>query len=262
MMRPYSVAVGSPPRVWGRRRQRWYSAPRSPVHPHACGEDTCRARHSASQYGSPPRVWGRPDCAPAVGGRWRFTPTRVGKTNAWRAYPVRIGVHPHACGEDWAASAAAYAKNGSPPRVWGRPSADSANTGSAWFTPTRVGKTPARRATGARSTVHPHACGEDAALVSSSTRMAGSPPRVWGRLVGVDTDSTDQRFTPTRVGKTLRSISCMLGHCCRGACISPRSSLSAPPRRLPRALPSHRWAAAHPTGGTPKPARHGRPACD
>ncbi len=262
MMRPYPVAGQFTPTRVGRRRQRAGIVPLDRRFTHACGESTTyRARHSASQYGSPPRVWGRPDCAPTVeplavhphacgederlarlsSTYWEFTPTRVGKTGRPRQLE---------------------AVGGSPPRVWGRPSADSANTGSAWFTPTRVGKTPARRATGARSTVHPHACGEDAALVSSSTRMAGSPPRVWGRLVGVDTDSTDQRFTPTRVGKTLRSISCMLGHCCRGACISPRSSLSAPPRRLPRALPSHRWAAAHPTGGTPKPARHGRPACD
>ncbi len=94
------IALGSPPRVWGRQINERVTAiiPRftptrvgqtfcraarpfaPPVHPHACGADAEPDGIFDNLLGSPPRVWGRP-CPMSTPSRSpRFTPTRVGQT--------------------------------------------------------------------------------------------------------------------------------------------------------------------------------------
>jgi len=132
---------GSPPRVWGRPllamrvyqlirftptrvgktnegSRRW---PTNTVHPHACGEDMSIYRASTWGCGSPPRVWGRRVFGGLVFRPVRFTPTRVGKTQAEEGDDKARSVHPHACGEDSAICRCRVSAFGSPPRVWGRP---------------------------------------------------------------------------------------------------------------------------------------------
>ena len=112
--------------------------------------------------GSPPRLWG--------------IRTTAARSRRWRA------VHPHACGEYSA-------------RV---PSVSR-------FTPTPVGNTTLASVVSRRYTVHPHACGEYSVysgtgrwrrrftptpVGNTSLRLSvfpsvhGSPPRLWGILVG------------------------------------------------------------------------------
>ena len=74
---------------------------------------------------------------------------------------------------------------GSPPRVWGRPTAPALPTPLDRFTPTRVG-----------TTTKPE---------FATFRMRGSPPRVWGRLGCGVRQVVPPRFTPTRVGTTLKA---------------------------------------------------------
>ncbi len=50
--------------------------------------------------GSPPRVWGRRAVAANQVVGQRFTPTRVGTTNAEVICLRHSSVHPHACGDD------------------------------------------------------------------------------------------------------------------------------------------------------------------
>ena len=70
------------------------------------------------------------------------------------------------------------------------------------FTPTGVGKMIFTSKQMVQVTVHPHGCGEDALiLVRVLGGVAGSPPRVWGRLAGDDGVGRRSRFTPTGVGK-------------------------------------------------------------
>ncbi len=219
-----ATRYGSPPRVWGRLPKaagEFLTMRFTPtrvgktsvtmpvhgcqqVHPHACGEDATAAWYCASEGGSPPRVWGRRLGQKRTRPRDRFTPTRVGKT---RHHARRHGwgsVHPHACGEDPPHKAPAPAGAGSPPRVWGRRGHQSGHRGAGWFTPTRVGKTALAPTRTRRTTVHPHACGEDVTKRLCSPEPAGSPPRVWGRRRWDDGCEHFRRFTPTRVGKTSR----------------------------------------------------------
>ncbi len=148
-------------------------------------------------------MWGRH--SPRGRSRWagRFTPTRVGKTPSPRRSRSAETVHPHACGEDSPGFHAYWSPAGSPPRVWGR----LWNRFGSWmpcrFTPTRVGKTTSTARLLISGAVHPHACGEDRATKQSRFPLVGSPPRVWGRLSRGGTNAMSNRFTPTRVGKTL-----------------------------------------------------------
>src|SRR3990172_7286095 len=75
-----------------------------PVHPHARGDDGVHRTPCASKSGSPPRAWGRPRRIPTHVDTSRFTPTRVGTTASTAPHAPRNPVHPHARGDDHAAS--------------------------------------------------------------------------------------------------------------------------------------------------------------
>ena len=168
-------------------------------------------------------MWGRRRPSPGVRASGRFTPTRVGKTSLSPCATVTVVVHPHACGEDPGHPRRGRYRRGSPPRVWGRLWRQVRLELDRRFTPTRVGKTRHGTFPAGTLLVHPHACGEDGRLSSTRNRSSGSPPRVWGRLVMIDTrkaalmvhphacgedvlpsvvQNQHVRFTPTRVGKT------------------------------------------------------------
>src|ERR1035438_7016603 len=55
--------------------------------------------------------------------------------------------------------------------------------------------------------VHPHARRDNSRPAHTAARRAGSPPRAWGRLVVGVRRIGQVRFTPTRVGTTLRVFS-------------------------------------------------------
>ncbi len=153
-----------------------------PVHPHACGDDYFLACRQIRFHGSPPRVWGRRLLSLPLINRTRFTPTRVGTTNTTAGGGVAAAVHPHACGDDLCGVHTSVAQ--------------------FRFTPTRVGTTAHKIVEGRIFAVHPHACGDDGRDGVTRSRHGGSPPRVWGRLIGFEVGRVDRRFTPTRVGTT------------------------------------------------------------
>ena len=175
------IPLGSPPRVWGQRRRRLGEAARqrftptrvgtttprhhrlarSPVHPHACGDNARVALAYGLDPGSPPRVWGQPRRAEhreLAGGSppraWgqphlqterlrdaRFTPTRVGTTPRPTVGTVAKPVHPHARGDNAAPPFCGTGVIGSPPRAWGQPQPHARIAILRRFTPTRVGTT-------------------------------------------------------------------------------------------------------------------------
>ena len=89
--------------------------------------------------------------------------------------------HPHACGEDDTVYKATSAEEETPPRVWGRLSANRPDSLTIGNTPTRVGKTLKEQRKGVWGRKHPHACGEDKTSKASQARPIETPPRVWGR---------------------------------------------------------------------------------
>ena len=108
--------------------------------------------------------------------------------------------------------------------MWGKLGAVGLFGDRSRFTPTRVGKTrqisgrqrsnsvhphacgenSARDLTNLSKSVHPHACGENSGCPGPPSHENGSPPRVWGKRHGGRRQARRDRFTPTRVGKTVR----------------------------------------------------------
>ena len=153
--------VGSPPRLWGKRRipPKFIESPRftptlvgktihrlsvhnrKRVHPHACGENKTPIMQQVFRAGSPPRLWGK-RCSRRYTNLYdRFTPTLVGKTIVLQPAHSVSAVHPHACGENnWAELGINWHK-GSPPRLWGKRYIPNIPNSLNRFTPTLVGKT-------------------------------------------------------------------------------------------------------------------------
>ena len=141
------------------------------------------------------------------------------------------------------------------------------------FTPTRVGKTPLSTLLQNGYTVHPHAGGENAWGPCSKKPMCGSPPRGWGKRHGMIHDGPGDRFTPTRVGKTLEidpdwfagNGSPPRGWGKRQPCRPPRPRARFTPTRVGKtdtAAESAPMYAVHPHAGgenSPHP-RTGQPA--
>ena len=56
---------------------------------------------------------------------------------------------------------------------------------------------------------HPHGRGEDPLACVRTLALQETPPRAWGRLVQIRNLSTEQRNTPTGVGKTTIIVRCV-----------------------------------------------------
>ena len=93
---------------------------------------------------------------------------------------------------------------GSPPRAWGQRLARSRHRSFGTVHPTSVGTTACVLPRRQRTPVHPHARGDDRTMSPGFTPRSGSPPSAWGRLLRQGIFVRRQRFTPTRVGTTLR----------------------------------------------------------
>ena len=172
------------------------------VHPHACGEYQVMEAGRRLFDGSPPRLWGIRGKKLPTTHFLRFTPTPVGNTPPLPSGLPESAVHPHACGEYALSFSGDTNLGGSPPRLWGTRLDIGIGGGDSRFTPTPVGNTCRRRRTTPSRTVHPHACGEHRRRVRLDLRCGGSPPRLWGTLVGLRSGIAGGRFTPTPVGNT------------------------------------------------------------
>src|SRR5208282_1967880 len=92
--------------------------------------------------------------------------------------------------------------SGSPPRAWGTLGVNDVPEVYPRFTPTRVGNKLLASPRSRQASVHPHARGEHFRANHTIGPSCGSPPRAWGTRHDLDTDTTEVRFTPTRVGNT------------------------------------------------------------
>src|SRR5205807_392651 len=81
-----------------------------------------------------------------------------------------------------------------------------------------VGTTPIGSARLGRSTVHPHARGDDRTTLTQAALVTGPPPRAWGRRPVSPFQPRRHRSTPTRVGTT-----CSWPATCRGQTVHPHA---------------------------------------
>ena len=158
--RAMDCAPGSPPHAWGDRWGRRHalefvrftptrvgrsfgsrstSSPHT-VHPHTRGEIKSSVLVPGPVGGSPPHAWGDRHGLQVAAQRLRFTPTRVGRSEAERRGVCHMSVHSHTRGEI-ACSVVDYDSDpGSPPHAWGDLLVADGRGGPCRFTPTRVGR--------------------------------------------------------------------------------------------------------------------------
>ena len=108
------------------------------------------------------------------------------------------------CGENLSLDSAPESKNGSSPRVRGKPRASHGIKRRPGLIPACAGKTPhpARRSASIRA--HPRVCGENLAILVSVLIASGSSPRVRGKPYGRRPTYPGPGLIPACAGKTPR----------------------------------------------------------
>ena len=108
------------------------------------------------------------------------------------------------CGENAAVGARKLSKEGSPPRVRGKPLRLPQPDSALGITPACAGKTDPARDSRLDAQDHPRVCGENSLGRSSRCLPSGSPPRVRGKRAALEGRSERDRITPACAGKTIR----------------------------------------------------------
>ena len=132
--------------------------------------------------GTFPRMWGKHLLQFPLKPLQRYIPTHVGENAI--GFTHYLGIV------------------GTSPRMWGKRQLQASRPRDDRYIPTHVGKTSGvgRKVSGLP--VHPHACGENAALSGYVLTSNGTSPRMWGKRPYSAQDQAQKRYIPTHVGKT------------------------------------------------------------
>ena len=171
-------------------------------HPRACGENLTRKSAALQHLGLPPRMRGKQLAAGEFSKHVRITPAHAGKTISRSTSGASGRDHPRACGENIAQAIAKVKQIGSPPRMRGKLSGDTAKASPDGITPAHAGKTRSRRSATSSSRDHPRACGENAVPRALPSPAPGSPPRMRGKPFLLLICYEFNRITPAHAGKT------------------------------------------------------------
>ena len=111
--------------------------------------------------------------------------------------------HPRGCGESISAARRTARRQGSPPRMRGKPRAKAYMSAPLRITPADAGKTfPAERLP-APPWDHPRGCGENTVSRDFYDDLIGSPPQVRGKHEMSTAVAAGKRITPAGAGKTM-----------------------------------------------------------
>ena len=125
---------------------------------------------------------------------------------------LRLPDHPRACGENISDFSCDNLRDGSPPRMRGKPQTILYASDNFRITPAHAGKTSSLKSVPCGDTDHPRACGENLFLIFGSQLFGGSPPRMRGKLTGVLAVTLLMRITPAHAGKTIL-VTCSKSFC-------------------------------------------------
>ena len=131
-----------------------------------------------------------------------ITPADAGKTGIAVVGGVPEEDHPRGCGENWLSDLWGGIKNGSPPRMRGKPLTQTPCTARARITPADAGKTTTRKAKHRTGRDHPRGCGENVYVFPCVRNKPGSPPRMRGKPLLPQNGHGLSRITPADAGKT------------------------------------------------------------
>ena len=213
---------GSPPRMRGKRKMDGRSGAEERItpayagktsmpcstarfisdHPRVCGENGKNIPTLTLTAGSPPRMRGKRRNDGFAQFLTGITPAYAGKTS-WHTEQRRCySDHPRVCGENGYIPARCGIREGSPPRMRGKPDSTHMPCLILRITPAYAGKTHSLPHSCGITADHPRVCGENLKHCSGKRTLSGSPPRMRGKHCGIGYDILLSRITPAYAGKT------------------------------------------------------------
>ena len=245
---PHNWKDGSSPRVRGKRLPWRSGTGRISDHPRACGANGIECAHRTCRHGSSPRVRGKRRLLQRRRGPGRIIPARAGQTTPVRLFtprggriiPARAGQtsardmsrnayadHPRACGANATTAINVSGAAGSSPRVRGKLDAEFPHEVRGRIIPARAGQTSGSLRSLISRPDHPRACGANSFPQLVLQRVAGSSPRVRGKLRRGCGEDGRRRIIPARAGQTVRYLTQM-----RSSPDHPRACGANPHSRL------------------------------
>ena len=117
-------------------------------------------------------------------GSVRITPAHAGKRGTLPQGCTSQGDHPRACGEKGYKLIKDKHPRGSPPRVRGKGRAAKSANSIIRITPAHAGKSCTHGKLSALPRDHPRTRGEKSFMMSSASKLSGSPPHTRGKASG------------------------------------------------------------------------------
>ena len=145
---------------------------------------------------------GKPDARTRTFALARITPAYAGKTQRGLSQGRLPGDHPRVCGENRLGEGELGKERGSPPRMRGKRIPRPARQKPHGITPAYAGKTHAFPFLSICKQDHPRVCGENQARREPRQSAPGSPPRMRGKPIVLDSSMQARRITPAYAGKT------------------------------------------------------------
>ena len=153
--------------------------------------------------GSPPRMRGKQSATFLCASVRRITPADAGKTPRSKSPQAMLRDHPRGCGENPRYSTQHFSRQGSPPRMRGKPAFPMRFPNIKRITPADAGKTDILPLSAFCYTDHPRGCGENCGQRRSLCAPPGSPPRMRGKHAADELLIISVRITPADAGKTV-----------------------------------------------------------
>ena len=145
---------------------------------------------------------GKPALFPFRLSKSRITPADAGKTHTQRNDRYVMWDHPRGCGENLFLPMNLNENTGSPPRMRGKRQEGITGFFEHRITPADAGKTALHNVYCDAAKDHPRGCGENQYNVNLHRCVAGSPPRMRGKLIKCSNIIISGRITPADAGKT------------------------------------------------------------
>ena len=185
------------------------SASSSPTtdHPRACGANQGQRHPSRRLPGSSPRMRGKLLGQLANRIHRRIIPAHAGQTRRCVVTQDFSADHPRACGANSVGVGVAPVELGSSPRMRGKLPVIHRDETNDRIIPAHAGQTPSLEMPQYMTSDHPRACGANPTDSQPSSRLAGSSPRMRGKLGHCHRRYGRARIIPAHAGQTFGSQS-------------------------------------------------------
>ena len=152
--------------------------------------------------GTSPRMRGKPWFALTLNTPLGNIPAYAGKTRGEKDAGQFGEEHPRVCGENNVSAEVEGLKNGTSPRMRGKPAQSHQPDASTRNIPAYAGKTPLSPLALLAAKEHPRVCGENPLPAGRCVTVSGTSPRMRGKPSGNHWDSAQQGNIPAYAGKT------------------------------------------------------------